>query len=168
MTIAPSCLIECRNAHIVWVCDRLREDEAEQYEAFTGMVWNPEDGAAMFIAKPGPKFTILDAAGLPAAVGGYEEVMRGVWQSWMCGTDEGWATNWRSITKGSRWVADQLLAGAAHRLQTNCLASRTKTMEWYERGLGLQREGVMRALGVREQDAVMFSRIREAANGRQQ
>lgn len=168
MSIAPSSLIPCRNVHIAWVCDRLRADEIEQYEAFTGLVWNAEDGAASFIAKPGPKFTILDADGMPAAVGGYEEVMRGVWQSWMCGTDAGWETCWRSITKGSRWVADQLLDGAAHRLQTNCLASRAKTMEWYERGLGLKREGVMRKLGVRGEDAVMFSLTKEDRNGRQQ
>jgi hypothetical protein len=168
VTTLPSSLIPARNAHIVWVCDRLREDEQEQYEAFTGTVWQPEEGAAMFIAKPGPKFTILDAAGIPAAVGGYEEVMRGVWQSWMCGTDDGWRDCWRSITKGSRWVADQLLGGVAHRLQTNCLASRVKTMEWYERGLGLKREGVMRKLGNRGEDAVMFSLTKEDRHGRQQ
>lgn len=164
----PSSLIECRNAHIVWVCDRLREDEQEQFASFTGQAFDVELCAAAFIGKPGPKFTILDADGIPAAVGGYEEVLKGVWQSWMCGTDDGWRTCWRSITKGSRWVAATLLEGPAHRLQTNCLASRTKTMEWYERGLGLKREGVMRKLGANGEDAVMFSLTKEDRHGRQQ
>lgn len=156
----PSAMIECRNAHIVYVCERMRPDEIEQWVAFTGTEWNPEIAAGVFINKLGPKFTVLGPDNLPAAVGGFEEVLPGVWQSWMAGTPEGWATSWRAITKGCRWLMEALLAGYARRLQTNALAHRVEAIEWYERSLGLVREGVMHALGAGGEDAIMFARVR--------
>jgi hypothetical protein len=157
----PSNVRECRNWHIQYVCDHMRADEVDQYRAVSGAVdYRPDDAAAVFIAMPGHKFTVIGADGLPAACGGYQEVMPGVWQSWMVGTEPGWKTNWRAITKACRWVMEGLFAMDARRLQTNSLASRTQAIEWYERGLGLVREGTWREFGAQGQDFACFSRVR--------
>ncbi|MGH8173939.1 MAG: hypothetical protein ACREPX_12420, partial [Rhodanobacteraceae bacterium] len=125
--------------------------------------FDPEVAAVAFMRTPGHKFTILGPDNLPCAAGGYEETaMPGVWQSWMVGSPEGWDTGWRSITKGCRWLMDALFDMGARRLQTNALASRTKAIEWYERGLGLTREGTLRQAGAHGEDVAIFSKVVEA------
>lgn len=161
ITKPPQNLIACRNAHLQYLCDRMRPDEIEQYVALTHAdSYDPEVAARGFMNTPGVKFTIVSRCGMPAAAGGYQEVMPGIWQSWMVGSVEGWAECWRSITKGSRWVMDGLFQMGARRLQTNALLSRTAAIEWYEQGLGLQREGVMRGMGRGGEDVVLYAAVR--------
>lgn len=156
----PSNLILCRNAHLQYLCERMRPDEVEQYLALTAAeTYDPDTAARGFMNMPGFKFTLLDSEGLPAAAGGYEEILPGIWQSWMVGTCEGWAGNWRAMTKACRWAMDGLFEQGARRLQTSALASRTKAIEWYERGLGLEREGTWRRFGAHGEDVAIFSRI---------
>lgn len=164
VTRPPSSVVPCRLVHLVYVCERMRADEIEQYAALCGP-FDPERAAIAFARAPGHKFTVLGPDGFPAACGGYEEVFPGVWQSWMAGTPAGWTTSWRAITKGSRWLADGLLELGARRLQTNALASRTEAIEWYERGLGLKREGTWRSYGANGEDVACFARVREADHG---
>ena len=162
----PSNLVACRNVHISYLCERMRPDEIEQYLALTGNKEFDSDVAARgFMTIPGLKFTILDDKGMPAAAGGFEPIGRGVYQSWMLGCMDGWENAWRSITKGARWMMDGLLEGDARRLQTTALASRTKTIEWYEQSLGLVREGTLRQFGANGEDAAIFARVREVALG---
>lgn len=157
----PANVVPCTMWHLLYLCERMRADEIAQYEALTGRTFQPETAALGFANMTGHKFTVLGPDNLPAAAGGYDEVSQGVWQSWMVGTEDGWRTSWRALTKATRWLMEGILASGARRLQTTGLASRTKALEWYTRGLGLQREGTMRAVGVHGEDVAMFARVRE-------
>lgn len=158
----PSNVVACRNAHLQYLCERMRPDEIEQYLAFTDTdSYDPDVAALGFMNLPGMKFTVVDRDRMPVAAGGYWEVSPGVWQSWMVGSCDGWAAHWRSLTKAVRWLMASLFNMGARRLQTNGLASRTKAIEWYERALGLKPEGVMRKAGRQGQDVAYFSRLAE-------
>ena len=159
----PENLIACKPSHLLYLCDRMRDDEIEQHRAIVGGgEFNPDAAAIGLMAIPGAiKFTLVDDDSLPLAAGGWHEVFPGVWQSWMVGTQPAWEKHWRSITKGCRWVMDGLFQQAgARRLQTNALASRTQAIEWYERSLGMKREGTWRGFGINGEDVALFSRVR--------
>lgn len=142
------------------LCLNARPDEIEQYEALIGETWNAEAVAVDFFNRQGVKFVLLDD-NRPIGAGGYDLVIPGVWHSWMIGTPDNWEHHWRSITKYSRRVMEELFNGGARRLQTCVLASRAKTCEWYTRGLKMQFEGSMRGFGMNGEDMAMFSRIKE-------
>ncbi len=159
----PSNIIPCRPAHLLYLCECMREEEREQYVALTcAEQYDPDVAARGFIntAANGFAITALCQDNTPAVAGGYEEILPGVWQSWMVGTERGWAEQWRSITKGSRWLADRLFQLGARRVQTVTLATRTQAIEWFERGLGLKPEGIWRGYGRDGQDVAAFSRVR--------
>jgi hypothetical protein len=92
-------------------------------------------------------------------VAGFDQIRPGVWQDWLLSTPAAWDKYWRSVTKISRRVMDEMLQQGAHRLQCVSLASRIHAHRWY-RPLGLEREGLLRAYGVNGEDAVMYSRLR--------
>ncbi len=162
VTKPPRGVVECRNAHIVLLCDQMRPDEIQQYLALTGATeYVAEVAARGFINTNGVRFTLVDDENMPCVAGGFEEIIPGVWQSWMVGNLEGWERNWRTITKGCRWVMGGLLEMGARRLQTSALASRTAAIEWYERGLGMQREGTWRNYGANGEDVACFALVRE-------
>lgn len=163
VTKPPSNLVPCKLVHLLYLCERMRPDEIEQYLALTmGKEYHPDTAAIGFANTPGIKFTLLGPDGYPAASGGYEEVLPGVWQSWMVGSTEGWETSWRGLTKATRWLMDGLFELGARRLQTSALASRTRALEWYERGLLMQREGTLRNFGANGEDVAMYARVMEA------
>jgi hypothetical protein len=164
VTKPPANLIVCKSSHILYLCDRMRDDEIAQYQALVSgqKTFEPDAAALGFMNIPGAiRFTLVDDDSVPICAGGWHEFFPGVWQSWMVGTSEGWAHHWRSITKASRWVMDGLFQQAgARRLQTNALASRTQAIEWYERSLGMTREGTWRGFGTNGEDVALFSRVR--------
>lgn len=162
MTLPPSNVVLCRPSHLLYLCERIRDDEREQYMAlsFTD-TYDAEEAALVFANKGGMKFTVLDSDGFPAAAGGYEEVAPGVWQSWMVGTPDGWRREWRAMTKATRWLIDGLFQMGARRLQTNTLADRADAIRWYEKGLGLTYEGTLRGYGKGGEDVAQFARLRE-------
>jgi len=138
----------------------MREDEIEQYVALTGArQWEPEVAARGFMIAPGLKFTVIDSKGMPAASGGFEQVLPGIWQSWMIGTQAGWDECWRSITKASLWLMDGLLKGQARRLETLVHAKRTHTCEWYERALGMYCEGEKKMFCADGSSALMYAKV---------
>jgi hypothetical protein len=140
------------------VCSKLPADEIEQFEAFTGEPYNWQRAAALFSQRPGPSWVIV-ADGTPIVVAGFDQIRPGVWQDWLLSTPAAWDKYWRSVTKISRRVMDEMLQQGAHRLQCVSLASRIHAHRWY-RPLGLEREGLLRAYGVNGEDAVMYSRLR--------
>jgi len=87
-------------------------------------------------------------------------VRPGVVDAWLAGTLEDWQRHGRAFTRICRRQVERVLACGVHRVQVAALASRTAAHEWYERGLGMQREGVLRGHFADGQDAIMFSRIR--------
>lgn len=156
----PSNVIPMRPFDVLYLCERMREDEREQLAAFFDMP--PEDWPGFFLAKRGPRFTVVDAQGMPLVAGGWESVSQGVMQSWMLGSEEAWRTHWRSITRAVRWSMDALLAcEGIWRLQTNALASRTAACEWYVRGMRMRQEGIWHKFGRQQQDVACFARVKE-------
>lgn len=161
----PSNVVAARPAHLVYLAGEMREEEREQFLVVSGADEFSEDAAALWLldtlrASGTCAFTVLCADNLPAACGGFREVSPGVWQSWMVGSERGWAEQWRSITKGTRWLMDHLLGTHAHRLQTSALATRRRAIAWFQRSLGLKPEGVFRNFGLRGESIAHFARIR--------
>ena len=145
-----------------YIARRMREDEQEQFCAFAGLdTYNPDVAARAYAATPGPQFVLVDGQGYPAVVAGFEPVRPGVYAAWQSSTADAWAGHWRTITKVTRRTIDRMLATDAHRIELAALATRTAAHEWYERGLGLRPEGVLRAYGANGADAVLFAKTRE-------
>jgi len=147
------------------LCYGAREDEIQQYEALIG-TWDYEAAAIAFYQRPGIKFGLMNDEGIVVCAGGWEEQISGVWQSWMVGTSEFWKKYWRSITKHSRFIMDELLKNPdVRRLQTSALSSRKQACEWYMRGLKMQYESTARKFGFNGEDMDIFVRFKEPANG---
>ena len=150
---------EPRLLDFLMVCRHLPDDEIEQFEAFTGQKYDPDEVAALYHLRPGPKW-VLTADGEPIVIAGFDMLRPGVWQDWLFSVPAAWEpANWRFVTKTSRRVMDAMLQGTAHRLQCISLASRVHAHRWY-RPLGLELEGTLRSYGIHGEDAKMFSRLR--------
>lgn len=162
----PSNVIPCRAAHLVCLAEDMRQDERAQFLAVTGLqAYSPETAAHWLVdtaaKSQGFAFTVLLDDHMPAAAGGFQPVAPGVWQAWMVGTEQGWAQQWRALTKTTRWLMDRIFeATDAHRLQTSAITSRGKAIEWFERSLGFRQEGLQRHFGIRGEDIAHFSRLR--------
>lgn len=149
------------------LANKARPDEVEQYEAIFGKPWQVDEIAAWHYARTGIKFSLLDEGGEPIAAGGYDQVSPGVWHDWLLGTPENWASHWRSITKASRFVMDQLFADGAVRLQTAALESRALACHWYVKGLKMQYVGTVPGYAANGENVVLYERLRpEVTNGR--
>lgn len=157
-------LAEPTMCELLVLCAHAREDEIEQYEALIG-TWDFERAAIGFYSRLGIKFSLINDNDEAVCAGGWEEIIPGVWQSWMVGTDEYWKKYWRSITKYSRKVMDGLFDAGARRLQTGALASRAAACDWYIRGLKMHPEGICRSFGLNGEDMATFVRIKENSNG---
>lgn len=141
------------------IAQHLRPDEIEQFLAFTGLdTYNPDTAARVWAKTDGPAFALIDGDGMAVAAGGLQPVGPGVLEAWAVGTLPGWDRHWRSITRACRGVIDGAFRDGAKRVQVCALASRVKAHEWYERGLKMQREGVLRAYAG-GRDAIMFARV---------
>ncbi len=150
---------------LLGLCCDAREDEKIQYEALVGE-WNYEAAALAFYQRPGMKFGLMDDEGVVVCAGGWEEQIPGVWQSWMVGTAPFWNKYWRSITKHSRRIMDQMLElDDVRRLQTSALASRAEACEWYIRGLKMEYESTCKQFGFNGEDMDVFVRFKEPSNG---
>ncbi len=156
----PKNVIAARNWHLQYIAERMRPDEIQHWLAVSGAkAYDPEVAAAGFIGTPGLKFSVLHTDGNPAICGGFHESHRGCWEGWMVGTERGWSECWRSITKGSRWLIDELFTSGARRVSISTIAERVAACSWYDEGLGLQWEGTHRAAGAHGEDIVFYSRI---------
>lgn len=162
----PANLFPARTEDVFHVCRQMRPDEIAQLRAFYAC--DADDGtfdadavAVMLLSKPQPRYVVVQDDGKPAVCFGLEMVSEGVWQPWMAGTAEGWERNWRSITKCCRWVLHGLFATGARRMQMSAIASRTGACQWYERGLLMKREGLLRHFGRNGEDIVVFGVVAE-------
>lgn len=145
---------------LLHICLRLRDDERRQYEVLRECDYHPDEAAALFAVKSGPKFVLRDAQGVPYCAGGYEFVGPGVMQSWMIGTDAAWETHSLTITRAARRVIDTLFEHTAcYRVQTNCLASREQAMAWYG-ALGLKLEQVLDGFASNGEALACFARMK--------
>lgn len=161
----PSNVIPCRPAHLVALAECMRETEQAQLIAVMGTsAYNPDTAAHWLVntwAQSAPfALTVVGRDGMPAAAGGFHPVAPGVWQSWMAGSEQGWAEQWRAMTKATRWLIDRLLETQAHRVQTSATTNREKAIEWFERSLGMRPEGISRGYGIKGEGIAYFSRLR--------
>lgn len=138
------------------VCFKLRADEREQVEAFTGQPYDAESLAVQHACKTGPMWMLCDDD-RPLAIAGFDYIRPGVWQDWMLGTDEAWANYWRFIHKNTKRAMDKMLEQDAHRLQCVSLASRIHAHRWYA-VLGLAPEGTLHGYGAKGEDFIMFAK----------
>lgn len=146
-----------------FLAHRMRADEIAQFLAVHGLTrYDPEQAARTFIAAPGESYVLLDDANLPVLMGGFIPIRPGVYEGWQVGTDELWAKHWRLICKVSRRMIDGFFErDDVHRIQICAVASReSKTFMWYERGLGMQREALIRRYCGNGEDAIMFARTK--------
>lgn len=153
-------LSECTLRDLIVLCAQMRPDEIEQYLALTGAQdFSFERAASAYWNTPGIKFTLLGPDGLPLVAGGFEPVRPGVYHSWMTGTMAAWETHWRSITEATNFLMDCMMEDGAVRIQTHALAKRVGACKWYEKGLKMQREGVLRRFSSTGEDVVVYSRV---------
>lgn len=156
----PANVVAPRNWHYQMLAERMRADEIAHWLAMSGATaYDPEVAARGFMATPGLAFVVIGGDGVPAAAGGFQEGLPGVWHGWMAGSAEGWATHWRAITKATRWLMGQLFEQGARRLCVDTIASRTDATDWYADALGMRYEGTHRAAGARGEDIVTYARI---------
>jgi hypothetical protein len=144
---------------LLLICDRLPEDEREQWEAFTGSKYD-RDTLAVSLHNRTPSW-VLCCDGNPICAAGYDYIRPGVWQDWMINTPEAFGQHWRTTTKHVKRGMDAMLDQTdAHRLQCVSLASRIHAHRWYA-VLGLAPEGTLRAYGANGEDAIMFARVKD-------
>jgi len=156
-----SYLAEATMIDLLRICRDARPDEMEQYEALVGLKWNSETVVNDLFNRDGPQFSLM-VDDLPIAVVGWQPLINGVWQAWMVGTMENWDKYWRSITKLCRQTVDIMFAyEGTRRLQIAVLASRTKTCEWYIRGMKFHYEATMKDFGVGGEDMSIYVKFRE-------
>lgn len=135
-------------------------DEVRQWEAMTGLSWEPDLVVRGMSAIPGQQYAARDANGRAYVVGGMEPVRAGVIECWMLATADAWANRFVQITRFCRRLVDGMLASGVHRVQVFVLASRTDACEWYTRGLGMTREGVHSKFFADGSDAISFAKVR--------
>ena len=149
---------EPRLLELVFICSQLSDSERDQFTALGFGEFDSEALASMLYAKSGPKL-LLKVDGVPVACGGYDSVSPGVMQSWMVGTEQGWAKYGRAITRETRRFMRVLMGvEGIHRLQTMCLADRAEARRWYE-AIGLSYEATMRGFARDGRDCALYARV---------
>jgi len=113
------------------------------------MPWDVDEVAINLFNRGGMKWVLLEGD-TPVCAAGVSHVVNGVWESWMVGTMSNWDKYWRSITKYTRRIINEILKVEATRVQIYVLATRSKTCEWYIRGLKMKFEGRMHGFGANE------------------
>lgn len=144
-----------------YICANVREDDRQQAEAFSGKPWVADEVALGIMAKDNGVKWVARKDGRPFLIGGYDNVVNEVWQSWMLGTMVDWRSHWMSMTKIARRVMDVMFEIGARRLQTFVLPSRVETCEWYVRALKMQLEGELRGYGANGETLAIYARIKE-------
>lgn len=158
----PSNVVAPRNWHYQVLAEKMRADEIAHWLAVSGAdAYDADVAARGFMNTPGLAFAVLDERGMPAAAGGFQQSLPGVWDGWMAGTSDGWDLHWRAITKATRWLMGQLFAQGARRLAVDTIATRTAATAWYAQALGMRHEGTRRRAGAHGEDLVTYSRIAE-------
>ncbi len=141
----PREMTQCLPNHIRYLAENLVADDVRQFLSFSeGNTYSPE-AVVDFVDTRSPHFRycIIDpVTHLPAAAFGGYGTRPGVMQSWMLSSPEGWNHCWRAITKGTRWLMDQVLVRGIDRIETFVLADREVTRRWYEKGLHMELDSI--------------------------
>ncbi len=151
---------------ILIVCRNLPQDEIDQIEAFSGDPFDAQNMAVQVMSMPGPKWTCIEKEkGEPIVVAGFFQIGPTIWRSFMLASDLAWDEYGMEVTLHSRAAVKKLIRGEQHiRLETMCLASRDKALEWYPK-IGLEYESTLPGYGVNGESAVLYTAIQGAAQG---
>lgn len=143
-----------------YLATHCRDDERRQWCAVNGMdTYDWRAQARQLCQLRGAIAVVYQEDGAPAAAGGFyqDPVVDGVWRGFAVGTQWGWATDWRTMTKTVKTLIRGLMESSAHRLELECLASRIGAQEWYLRSLGFQFEGRRRGFTAAGEDLYLYS-----------
>lgn len=136
------------------------EDEREQYIAMTGEDWDVDEIVTTIHRKTGPKFVFLFDDEEPVAIGGFDLLAPGVWQTWFIAKEGAWKHG-KGITEHCRELIDVMFNEGARRIQILALTSRQQACKWYEKGLRMKQESVARNYGTSSEDVACYVRFRE-------
>lgn len=161
----PSRLMQPRNWQLQYLADNMREDEKTAWCALTGATqYNADTAAEALITTTGIRFVLMGDK-WPVVAGGFEKERGNAWAGWMVGTDEGWRTDWRGITRAARWLMGQMFAQGATRLSITTTQARVGACDWYAKALGMQCDAVLRHAGANGETLVVYSRIQANSHG---
>lgn len=145
---------------VLGVCLQLPAEDRAEHRAMTGQEYDPDAAAVNLWAGSGPRWCIADERGLPLVVCGYAHMQPGVFRSWYYATSEAWEKHGVEVTRVTSELIQGMLREHAHRLETVCLASRSKARRWYDR-IGLRYESTLQGFGVGGEAAVMYVALRQ-------
>ena len=155
-------VLEPNMMDLLKLCSRPRKDDVDQYIELSGKQWDVDEVANDLYSRIGLKFVLLDDDNEPLVAFGLDEILPGVWQTWMIGSQGAWDKHWRAITRNCRKIMNGLMENErVRRIQTIALVSRVETCKWYERGLKMSQESIAKGFGVTGQDIVCYVRLRE-------
>ena len=142
---------------VLMVCADLPQDEIDQIEAFSGGKFNPETVALQVMSMDGLRWTCYELeSNQPIVVAGFNSVGATIWRSFMLATNKAWAEHGVEVTLHCRHAVSNLVRGRQNiRLETMCLASRSKARNWYP-SIGLEYESHIPAYGVSGETAVLY------------
>ena len=142
---------------LLMVCADLPQDEIDQIEAFAGSTFNPETVALQVMSMSGLRWTCYELeSNQPIVVAGFNRITATGWRSFMLASNTAWAAHGVEVTLHCRRAVKDLAQGRQHfRLETMCLASRSKARNWYP-SIGLEYESRLPAYGAGGETAVLY------------
>lgn len=143
----------------LYVCSDLRPDDTEQIAKF-GMDVSLDALAVTCYQLIGPKWTFEDDEGKALVIGGLIPQRAGVANSWFLASNHAWTTAPRQITAMAVDRVNWAHENGIHRVETLCLASRTKARYWYEK-VGLRFEATLKGFCVNGENAVSYVSVTE-------
>ncbi len=148
---------------ILVVGKALPQDEIEQIEAFSGESYDVQTNALRLMNASGPKWTVrVKETGEPLVVAGIVQIGSNIWRTWFLANQRAWDKYGREVSFHTAKMRKQLLKGQQHiRIETLCLASRSKAREWYK-AVGMKYESTLTCYGVNGESAVMYVSIQGA------
>jgi len=148
--IRPLTLAAC-----VYVANALRPESIRDIASMIGDFAAADVAISRFQAQ-GPAWSFHDADGVPYAVAGLEQDRPGVATWWMMTTPAVEKHALSLARFGRNAVRNLFAAGELHRIHAFVLADWPQACKLVET-IGLQRESVMRACGVRHEDIAIFA-----------
>lgn len=159
-TQPPRNALPARNWHLQYLADHLSAVERDVWGAFLGDgARDCEALARTWMGYDGAKVAVVDATGMPVAIGGFLPVRGQVYAGWTALTEAAWTQHAKSVTHAMRWLMGQLYAQGARRLEATTVAKHTHVLNWYTYALGLSADGILPAAGVQGEDLAVYSRI---------
>lgn len=140
----------------------MSEEERAQFETASGLQdVTPETVARTLLAYRGVEYVMVDEKGAPVSAFGGFEVSTGVFQTWMLSRADAFENHGLALTRACRKVLRGCLElEGFHRIQTLASPHREGACAWYQRGLGMTLEGVLRKFFPDGSDAALFSIIK--------